>query len=408
MRKKWIAALAALLVLGIAPAGAWQVARGQMGQKASEEVQAAGKTSAQDAEGTAEEEDPQTLGQAIGILLPGNADDARWAKDLEVLREGFSKAGYMVRTMFAGGDSSVQSSQLAYLAKRKAAAIVIVPVEDGALDEGLAQAEEAGIGIYSYDVLLMDTPVINYFLSFDWRHAGKDMGNALAKRYSLSDRLKALENTEEDLPEMTPLSIEFFFTDKTREGLFYFNGMMESLQAYFEAGLLSCPSGRSSFLSAVSSEGEEIEERFEGLLSGRRLPDMVVTGDASIALSLSNYLLEHGYSARGEEWPCITALGADVDLIRALSDGRIASSILWEQESLAKSCVKTVTAILAGQDAPKSNFSQYDNGVRLVKTVLTSGMFFDKSDMEKLFKEGYFSRSEVFPSRRFATAPKAP
>ena len=407
MRKKWIAALAALLVLGIAPAGAWQVARGQMGQKTTEEASAQ-KNSAGEAEGATEKEEPQTLGQAIGILLPGNADDARWAKDLEVLRAGFSKAGYMVRTMFAGGDSSVQSSQLSYLAKRKAAAIVIVPVEDGSLDEGLAQAEEAGIGIYSYDVLLMDTPVINYFLSFDWRHAGKDMGNALAKRYSLPDRLKALEGNEEEPLEMTPLSIEFFFTEKCREGLFYFNGMMESLQEYFEAGLLNCPSGRSTFLTAVSSEGEEVQERFEDLLAGRRLPDMVVTGSASLALSLSDYLLSQGYSARGEDWPCITALGADVPLIRALSDGRITSSILWEKEALAKSCVKTVTAILKGDDPPKSNFSQYDNGVRLVKTVLTGGMFFDKSDMEELFDDGLFSRSEVFPSRRFANPASRP
>ncbi|MBQ1491610.1 MAG: hypothetical protein IIZ39_06590, partial [Blautia sp.] len=76
MRKKWIAALAALLVLGIAPAGAWQVARGQMGQKTTEEASAQ-KNSAGEAEGATEKEEPQTLGQAIGILLPGNADDAR-------------------------------------------------------------------------------------------------------------------------------------------------------------------------------------------------------------------------------------------------------------------------------------------------------------------------------------------
>ncbi|MBQ1491845.1 MAG: hypothetical protein IIZ39_07775, partial [Blautia sp.] len=110
----------------------------------------------------------------------------------------------------------------------------------------------------------------------------------------------------------------------------------------------------------------------------------------------------------GEDWPCITALGADVPLIRALSDGRITSSILWEKEALAKSCVKTVTAILKGDDPPKSNFSQYDNGVRLVKTVLTGGMFFDKSDMEELFDDGLFSRSEVFPSRRFANPASRP
>lgn len=356
--------------------------------------------------GAAGERETPTLGKAIGILLPGNADDARWARDLAELQDGFAAAGYMVRAMFAGGDSSAQSTQLKALAERKAAAIVIAPVGGGTPDEGLAQAQEAGIGIYSYDALLMDTPVIDYFLTFDYRSAGKEMGNALVKRFSLSERLKAAQSDAEETEEVNPLTVEFFFSEKNSAGLFFFNGMMESLQTYFENGILTCPSGRDTYPEAVSSEGEGAKDRWEELYGREGVANIVVTGDPSSALSLAAFLEEKGFSANKPGWPCITSWGVNAQVPRALLDRQITYTYLWDERDLAKNCVKTVTASLTGEDPPKSNFSQYDNGVRLVKSVLTKGTLLERSTVSYLVDEGFFSPEEIYPYRRSSLPPR--
>ena len=120
----------------------------------------------------------------------------------------------------------------------KTSALVIAPVDAYGLNDVLEQAYEKSIPVISYDQLIMDTDKINYYVTFDTRKAGKMVGDSIIKKMDLE---KARE-------EKKTLTIEFLMgSPDDRDALFFYNGVMEKLQEYFDDGTLVCTSGKLTF-----------------------------------------------------------------------------------------------------------------------------------------------------------------
>ena len=181
-----------------------------------------------DAEEEEKEEEKETAAadKKVGVFLPSAADDSRWALDGESFQTALEGDGYDAEIFFADEDSDTQVSQIqSILDDEKTSALVIAPVDAYGLNDVLEQAYEKSIPVISYDQLIMDTDKINYYVTFDTRKAGKMVGDSIIKKMDLE---KARE-------EKRTLTIEFLMgSPDDRDALFFYNGVMEKLQEYFE------------------------------------------------------------------------------------------------------------------------------------------------------------------------------
>ena len=181
-----------------------------------------------DAEEEEKEEEKETAAadKKVGVFLPSATDDSRWALDGESLQTALEGDGYDAEIFFADEDSDTQVSQIqSILDDEKTSALVIAPVDAYGLNDVLEQVYEKSIPVISYDQLIMDTDKINYYVTFDTRKAGKMVGDSIIKKMDLE---KARE-------EKRTLTIEFLMgSPDDRDALFFYNGVMEKLQEYFE------------------------------------------------------------------------------------------------------------------------------------------------------------------------------
>ncbi|EJW91745.1 ABC superfamily ATP binding cassette transporter, binding protein, partial [gut metagenome] len=104
-------------------------------------------------------------------------------------------------------------------------ALIVLPADPYGLTEALAKAKEAGIPVFSYDELIMDSDAVKYYTTFDTREIGQMLGKAIVKE-------KNLEKAKEESQTYT---IEFLMgSPDDTPSLFLYNGLMEVLSPYLE------------------------------------------------------------------------------------------------------------------------------------------------------------------------------
>ncbi len=145
----------------------------------------------------------------------------------------------------------------------------------------LEQVYEKSIPVISYDQLIMDTDKINYYVTFDTEKSRKNGGRFHHQKNGSGESPRRKTNT---------LTIEFLMgSPDDRDALFFYNGVMEKLQEYFDDGTLVCTSGkltlddtavmRSGRNTAKNDMAEILSQNYtEGA------PDIICTGADDLAL----------------------------------------------------------------------------------------------------------------------------
>jgi len=101
----------------------------------------------------------------IGLLMD-QYNVERWAQDTAFFIEKVDKLGGRVICLSAYGDPAKQLEQAKKLIAQKVDVLVVVPVDLGKAAEIVKLANDASIGVISYDRLIQDADV-NYYVSFD-------------------------------------------------------------------------------------------------------------------------------------------------------------------------------------------------------------------------------------------------
>jgi len=108
---------------------------------------------------------PRQKEPVIGLLMD-QYNVERWAKDTTYFIENVKKLGGKVICLSANGDPNKQLEQAKQLIDRKVDVLVILPVELGKSAEMVKLANDASIGVISYDRLIQNANV-DYYISFD-------------------------------------------------------------------------------------------------------------------------------------------------------------------------------------------------------------------------------------------------
>ena len=165
-----------------------------------------------------------------------------------------------------------------------------------ALKGALAAAAKEDIKIIAYDRLILDSPNVDYYATFDNYLVGKIQGEYIETALGLKDG-------------KGPFNMEAFGGSPDDNNAFYFNrGAMDVLQPYLDNGQLVCVSGQLD-MEQIAIQGwksEGAQSRMDNLLtanySDKKL-DLVLSPNDSLAQGIVASLRAAGYGTARQTLP---------------------------------------------------------------------------------------------------------
>lgn len=377
--------------------------------KSKEATEAANESEATEKEGTGEtppielknteeeeeKEEPEEEPKGkVGILLPSDETDEKWTADAEILEGELNGDGYDVEICYAGGDTSLQVSQIQEFLAEEVSALIVAPSDPYGLEDVLSEAKEKTIPVFAYDTLIMNTDAVKYYVTFDLRKIGQMIGENIVKAKELDE---ARENHES-------YNIEFLMgSPDESHALFLYNGIMEVLQSYFDDGTLVSQSQKTSFedtavmrWSAGTAE-TKLGEILDGFYQNGEKLDILCTASDEFAYGALGVLEGREILSGSEEMPYITGLGSQAEVIKKVASEEIGFTVFLDRRTLAEDCSKMVLTYLGGEKPEVTDYEQYDNGRKIIGTYTCKGEVIDKDNYEILIDNGYYEEDEIQP-----------
>ena len=180
----------------------------------------------------------------VGISMPTKSLQ-RWNEDGSYLETKFQEAGYEVELQYAGdNDVPTQIAQLETMLLNGCDVLVITAIEATALGTVLATAKDLGVKVVCHDRIIMDTPAVDYYATFDNFQVGEIQGQYVVDTLGLAEG-------------KGPYNIEFLAGDPgDNNATYFFNGAMSKVQEYLDNGQLICVSGQTAFDQVATRLGK--------------------------------------------------------------------------------------------------------------------------------------------------------
>ena len=323
--------------------------------------------------------------EKVGVSMP-TKDLQRWNQDGANMQAQLEAAGFEVDLQFASNDVATQQAQLENMINSGCDVLVISAIEGSSLGTQLALAAENDVIVIAYDRLIMDTPNVNYYATFDNYGVGTIQGTYVKETLDL-------DNAE------GPFNIEFTAGDPgdNNAGLF-FAGAVDVLQPYIDAGKLVVKSGQTEFSDVATPAWatETAQNRAENILSsfyadGSNV-DVWLCSNDSTALGVTNALAAN-YNG---EYPIITGQDCDIANTKNMIAGKQSMSVFKDTRTLAAQVVKMIGQIFAGEEVEVNNTTDYDNNVVVVPSFLCTPVFADANNYkELLIDSGYYTEDQL-------------
>ena len=335
----------------------------------------------------------------VGISMPDKLLE-RWNRDGAYLRTQFERNGCSVMLRYANNLIDTQIDDILYMIQEGADLLVIAAVDGAALTDVLEVAKSANVAIIAYDRLIMDSDVVDYYVSFDNYKVG-----VLLAQYII--RILDLAHSE------TAKHIEFVTGDPVDNNARYFyNGAMDTLKPYFDSQQLISLSGQVNFYETSTAQWSTdiAQQRLQIILNsyypeGIQL-DAVLCANDSTALGATR-ALESDYTLKNPV--AVTGQDADIANIYNILNGTQGMTVF---KALTEESVVTVSlglALLNGQKPDESliansdwdfkcayNTTDYDNGRKVVDSYLLEPIVVTADNIEaRLFDTGYYKRNSA-------------
>ena len=195
-------------------------------------------------------------GELVGVSMP-TKDLQRWNQDGENMKNMLEEAGYQVDLQFASNDVQQQLNQVTNMINNGAKVVVISAVEGSSLGSALDLAKEKGVAVIAYDRLLMESDAVSYYATFDNYMVGTKQGTYVKEALDL-------DNAE------GPFYMEITAGDPgDNNALYFYNGAVDVLKPYIEAGKIIIKSGQVEFTDVATPtwKTEVAQTRASSILS---------------------------------------------------------------------------------------------------------------------------------------------
>lgn len=292
---------------------------------------------AEDAEAEAPA-DTASVGGKIGISMPTQSLE-RWNRDGAYLDEQFKAAGFETILTFSDNKAEQQVNDIQNMLAENVDLLIIAAIDGGALNTVMNEAADANIPVISYDRLILNDAA-SYYVSFDNYTVGQLQGQFVVDTLDLANAGDTVYN------------IEFTAGDPADNNAGYFyNGAMDALQPYVDAGTLNFVSGQTDFDTVATEQWatDTALERAQNILSsyyadGTQL-DVWVCSNDSTALGVAQAITS---DYAGSNSILITGQDGDEANLKNIVDGVQTMTVYKNVSNESIVTLGLAKAILAG------------------------------------------------------------
>lgn len=293
---------------------------------------------------TATSSNASSEGGKIGISMPTQSLE-RWNRDGSYLDEQFKAAGFETVVTYSDNDSGRQVNDIQNMLADGVDLLIISAIDGEALNTAMDEAAEAGVPVIAYDRLIMNDAV-SYYVSFDNYTVGQLQGQFIEKTLDLAnagDKVYNMEITAGDPAD-------------NNAGYFY-NGAMDVLNPYIEAGTLNVVSGQTDFDTVATDQWntDTALERAQNVLSsyyadGTQL-DVWLCSNDSTALGVAQAITS---DYAGSNSVLITGQDGDEANLKNIVDGVQTMTVYKNVSNESIVTLSLAKAIMSGETIDES------------------------------------------------------
>jgi putative multiple sugar transport system substrate-binding protein len=327
-------------------------------------------------------------GGTIGLAMPTKSSE-RWIADGQNMAKQFKDLGYEADLQY--GDDVVQNqvSQIENMITKGDKVLVVAAIDGSSLTDVLQKAADARIRVIAYDRLIRGTKNVDYYATFDNFKVGVLQGQYIEQQLGLKDG-------------KGPFNIELFAgSPDDNNAVFFFNGAMSVLQPYINKKELVVRSRQTKFSQVATLRWDAglAQARMDNLLSKAYTADRVdavLSPYDGLSRGIISALKSSGYGTANQPLPIVTGQDAEVASVKSIISGEQTQTVFKDTRELAKVAVQMADALVTGGQPKVNDTKSYNNGVKVVPSMLLEPVSVDKSNYEEtLIKTGYLTPDEV-------------
>ena len=326
----------------------------------------------------------------VGVLMPTKTSQ-RWINDGDAVKSQLEAKGYTVDLQYAQDDIPNQLSQLENEITKGPKALIIASIDGTTMADALQKAADAGIVVVAYDRLIKNTPNVDYYTTFDNFGVGVIQANSLVK------------GLKERFPNVKPWNVELFGgSPDDNNAFFFYNGAMSVLQPLIDKGDVKIVSGQTGMekVGTLRWLAATAQARMDNLLSANYSGGQTVHGVLSpydgLSRGITASLRAVGYGTDSQPWPIVTGQDAETASVKLIISGEQYSTVFKDTRELAKATVELVDTVLSGKKPEGLDEKTYDNGVKVVPSILLIPHEVDTSNYQaQVVDSGYIKADEL-------------
>jgi putative multiple sugar transport system substrate-binding protein len=299
----------------------------------------------------------------IGISMPTKSS-ARWIADGDNMVKSLQAMGYKADLQYADNDIPTQLSQVENMITKKEKVLVIAAIDGTTLSDALQKAADSGIKVISYDRLIVGSPNVDYYATFDNFQVGVEQAKTLLHGLGI------------DAGKTGPFNIELFGgSADDNNAFFFYNGAMSVLQPLIDKGVLVVQSKQMGMdkVATLRWDAATAQSRMENILSAyytKKHVDAVLSPYDGLSIGILAALKSVGYGTSGTAIPIISGQDAEIPSVKSILAHEQYSTIFKDTRNLAKVAANMVDAVVQGKQPEVNDTKTYNNKVKIVPSYL--------------------------------------
>lgn len=344
----------------------------------------------QSGEGGSKEQKKGGKGSTVGIAMPTKSSE-RWIADGRNMVAEFKKLGYKTDLQYGEDDVDQQVSQIENMITKGVDVLVVASIDGRALGDVLGQAADQGIKVISYDRLILGSPDVDYYASFDNEKVGVLQATYIIDKLGLKDA-----------DAQDPFTIELFAgSPDDNNTRYFFQGAWKTFKPYIDKKQLVVKSGQTQLdqITTLRWDGGTAQRRMDDLLTksyGSDDVDAVLSPYDGISIGILSALKSDGYGTSAKPYPVVTGQDAEVASVKSIVAGQQTQTVYKDTRALAKQAVQMADAVLNGKKPEVNDETTYDNEKKVVPSYLLDPVSVDKANYRSvLVDSGYLKASDL-------------
>ena len=331
---------------------------------------------------------------AVGIVLP-TKDEPRWIQD-ELRFQALKAAGYNIEILFSQGDSAKEKSNVEALISKGAKVIVMCPQDGLAAAAAADEAHKAGVKVISYDRLIMGTPNVDFYVTFDSIQVGAAWGkfleeNAKGKGNNLYLYAGAASDNNAFLFFQGAWSV---LQPKIADGTFVVKNSSEAVALKGKAKLDRAEEAKIIGQVTTNWNFSDAKSKAEANLTSAKKADKgnvyICAPNDGTARAIADVFA----SDKDVSKYYITGQDAEKASVQYIIDGKQSMTVLKDTRSLVADAITAAVAYMKG-GTPKATGS-FDNGKEKVPSQLTAIVTVTQKNVKAAIVDSGYYKAEEF------------